>query len=253
MRTTVTRGAVSTVLPKYDEGVLAKIVTELGPFVRPPRLGTYRSMNDAETWLRIVSQVCVMGSSRGMAAIMGQRDLRADFVRAIAPRKLLAARRPAHALAAVLKDFGATRFAAKSATTLISALRTETVFDGRRFILLENLPKRAGAAAVRDVLMDRCPIFRLKSASDFMINTGVSHDVIALDVRVVGVLRRFLGFNLAPGVVQSRRAVYLSVEDALRGACKRSGHSLAQLDRVLFKFSAMSALEFALARPPVAS
>jgi hypothetical protein len=146
MKTTVTRGAVRTVLPKPDEDVLAKIVTKLGPFAPPPRLGTYRSMNDAETWLRIVSQVCVMGSSRGMAAIIGHRGLRADFVSAIAPRRLLAARRPAHALAAVLKDFRANRFATKSATTLITALRTESVFDGRRFILLEDLPKRAGAA-----------------------------------------------------------------------------------------------------------
>jgi thermostable 8-oxoguanine DNA glycosylase len=102
------------------------------------------------------------------------------------------------------------------------------------------------AVAVRDVLMERCPIFRMKSASDFMINAGLSHDVIALDVRVVGVLQRYLGYNLAPGNVQSRRRVYLSVEDALRGACERSSHSLAHLDRVLFKFSAMSALEFAL-------
>jgi thermostable 8-oxoguanine DNA glycosylase len=251
MRTTVTRGAVRTVLPKHDEAVLAKLVTELGPFARPPRLGTYRTMNDAETWLRIVSQVCVMGSSRGMAAITGHRDVRADFVDAVEPRRLLQGRHPVRALAGVLTEFRATRFAAKSAGTLITALRTRSVFDGRKFRLLEDLPKRAGAVAVRDVLMERCPIFRLKSASDFMINTGLSHDVIALDVRVVGVLRRYLGFNLAPGKVQSRRAVYLSVEDALRGACERSGHSLAHLDRVLFKFSAMSALEFALTRVPV--
>ena len=78
-----------------------------------------------------------------------------------------------------------------------------------------------------------------------MINVGLSHDVIALDVRVVGVLRRYFAFNLAPSGVQGRRRVYLSVEQALREACPKRA-SLALLDRVLYSFSGTTALDFAM-------
>ena len=79
--------------------------------------------------------------------------------------------------------------------------------------------------------------------------TGLSHDVIALDVRVVGALRRYCGYNLTAAQVQARRDVYLSVEDALRQVCREARAPLALLDRVLFQFSGMSAVEFALTCP----
>ena len=49
--------------------------------------------------------------------------------------------------------------------------------------------------AIREALLANCPIFKLKSASDFMISSGLCYDVVALDTRVVGVLQRYFGFN----------------------------------------------------------
>ena len=77
-----------------------------------------------------------------------------------------------------------------------------------------------------------------------MIDAGLSHDVIALDVRVVGALRKHFGFNLEAGQVQARRDVYLSVESALREVCAEAGKPLALLDRALFQLGGMTALDF---------
>ena len=92
--------------------------------------------------------------------------------------------------------------------------------------------------------MERCPVFKPKSASDSMIEVGLSHDVIALDVRVVGGLQKYFSYNLPASKVQEHRDVYLSMESALREVCAEAGASLALLDRALFQLGGMSALEF---------
>jgi thermostable 8-oxoguanine DNA glycosylase len=68
--------------------------------------------------------------------------------------------------------------------------------------------------------------------------------VIALDVRVVGALKKYFEFNLEAAPVQARRDVYLSVEGALRGTCAEAGKPLALLDQALFQLSGMSELDF---------
>jgi hypothetical protein len=55
----------------------------------------------------------------------------------------------------------------------------------------------AATNAIRDALMVRCPVFKVKSASDLMIEMGLSHNVIARDVRLVGALQRYFGYNLS--------------------------------------------------------
>jgi len=84
--------------------------------------------------------------------------------------------------------------------------------------------------------MERNPYFKLKSASDFMIVVGLSHDVIAFDTRVVGILNDYFGLNLNVNRVQGSKTIYESLESALRDACERLGISLAHLDRMLFRF-----------------
>lgn len=94
--------------------------------------------------------------------------------------------------------------------------------------------------------MARCPAFKRKSASDFMITTGLSHDVIALDVRVVGALKKYVGYETPVGRVQGSRKIYLSVEQALREVCEEAGTTLARLDRTLFQFTSMSAIKYVM-------
>lgn len=81
-----------------------------------------------------------------------------------------------------------------------------------------------------------------------MISTGLCHDVVALDTRVVGVLQRYFGFNHEASAVQGKPELYFSVEQALREVCNEVKEPLARLDRVLFQFSGVSTLEFVIER-----
>jgi hypothetical protein len=78
----------------------------------------------------------------------------------------------------LLEQFKATRFHNKSAAKLILMLDTTSIFCKNRAVLLEGLSEKDDSILVRDELMKRNPFFKLKSASDFMIDIGLSHDVI---------------------------------------------------------------------------
>jgi thermostable 8-oxoguanine DNA glycosylase len=82
-----------------------------------------------------------------------------------------------------------------------------------------------------------------------MICVGLSHDVIALDTRVVGVFQEHFGYEVSPGRIQSNRDLYLSLEATLREFCSGQGVSLALLDRLLFRFSDLRAIELVVKYP----
>jgi len=132
---------------------------------------------------------------------------------------------------------------------IVSVSQLPGVFQGHDLVLFEGLSHEGNPIQTRGEIIKRCPIFHLKSASDFMINVGLSHDVIALDTRVVGILQKYLGYNLTPQHIQSHRGLYLSLEAALREFCREQNISLALLDRLLFRFSNLGAIELVVRYP----
>jgi len=250
METIVTHKTAETTITRDDRLKLLRILDRLGPYANVPQLGRYMQMRSSDVWLKIVGQVCVMGSSRGMAAINADPKTRKGFAKAASLRSWSTANYRVSALAKVLKEFKATRFASRSARLLRKVAKSPDVARNDCCVLLRRLSHDQDMEEVRRTLIDRCSIFKLKSASDFMINVGLSHDVVALDVRVVGTLRKHLGFNLDASKVQGRERVYLSVEDALRQVCLEAGTTLAVLDKAIFQFGGMSALDFALGERP---
>ncbi|KAF7961415.1 hypothetical protein AWV80_00215 [Cupriavidus sp. UYMU48A] len=144
-----------------------------------------------------------MGSSKGMEDIAGNGPILKSFR---AETSLIAWRRHRydHAyLAGILGSYKATRFPKKSAETLGKMRATPTIVRKGEVVLLNGLSAKMTRDEIRDSLIERCRFFKMKSASDFMISTGLSDDVIALDVRLVGVLRQYLGYERSAAQVQS--------------------------------------------------
>jgi thermostable 8-oxoguanine DNA glycosylase len=129
---------------------------------------------------------------------------------------------------------------------LDTILATNTAFDHGKQVLLHGLSHNDNTDKTRETIMARSGIFGRKSASDFMISVGLSRDVIALDTRIVGVLRKSCGFKLSTGRIQASNSLYRRLESELRAVCQKCRTSLAQLDRLLFKYSNMSALDWVL-------
>ena len=74
-------------------------------------------------------------------------------------------------------------------------------------------------------------------------------DAGPLDTRVVGVFQKHFGYSVSSGRIQSNQDLYLSLEATLREFCREQGVPLALLDRLLFKFSVLSAIELIVKYP----
>lgn len=227
-----TDGKFEVTLSAADRRKLLKIVTELGPRAKLETIGRYKSFDDDKWWHLLVGQVAVMGGSRGL------ENARKDpkFDQAMRLESCVAAPDPAKYIADVLHEFGATRFWQKAADKLSAAVRNGRIVRGGRVVLCEGLTHKSPRDAVRATLTSHPALFKLKSASDFMIGAGLSHDVIAFDARVVGLLNETFDLNASAGRVQSNSALYFALEDQLRRVCDEVGSRLATLDRAIYQF-----------------
>lgn len=248
MKTTVTGKIVTTTLTKADEAKLVRVLERLGPQIKS--VSVRGRLSPDEAWHQLVGQVCVMGSATGMDRIGKDKAERDRFRRATSLRAWRKADFEVAYMVSALKEFRATRFRKKAAKRLRRIATNSEVVKGTRVVLLKRLPRSRDPDVVREELLRRCPEFKEKSVSDYMITMRVSRDVIALDVRVVGALREYLGFNLLAGRVQANKRIYRSVEQALRGVCEQAGFKLALLDRTLFRFKGKNELDDAMKVKP---
>lgn len=249
MKTVINGRHIETGISDSDKALLTRYIELFGPRVRLPKTGRYSKMDPEAVWQRLVSQVCVMGSARHMERLQADPIAKKNFDTVVSLKETKKQKRKKAYFARVFADFAATRFPNRAADRLAILLKTKTVFNQRGVTLFRELLHKDDAIHVRQQLIQRCPIFRLKSSSDFMIEVGLSRDVIALDTRVVGVFQKHFDYNLSPGRIQGNKSLYYSLEDALRKYCSKIGTSLAMLDRVLFRYSGISAFEL-LAKHP---
>ncbi len=201
-------------------------------------LGKYRRMKKDDIWKILVKQVCVMGSSKGLSNLKRTPNRREDFNSAISLLKIISHKKRELYLEKIFREFKVTRFPNKSAKKLVDLLKQDSVVKNGRLTLLNHLSHAKDPVTIRNTLIERCNgLLNFKSISDFMISVGLSHDVIALDTRIVGNLKKHFGFNLKTSQIQNNKKVYLSIENSLRPVCKANKASLALLDRVLYNFS----------------
>jgi len=249
MKTTKNEGFVLTQFSSADRKAFKLIIELLSPLVELQPLGRYSTMSADEVWLTLVEQASVMGSARPIERLASDCGKYRKFKEAVSLSAVTSQPNPTTYVSQTLKEFSATRFYRRAADKLVAILGSPNVFKGGRFLLLEGLSHKDDATQTRNDLIRRCPIFHLKSASDFMIGVGLSHDVIALDTRIIGIFRDHFGYNLTVNQIQSNPKYYFSLEAALGEICHEESIPLALIDRLLSNFSNLSIIELAVRRP----
>jgi hypothetical protein len=196
----------------------------------------WKRIGDQGFWRRIVSQVCVVGSSAGWERISksSEMDSTLRFSRLLAKRPG-SRRRVIHG---VLRRHG-VRY-----VTLDPERCRKTAALVRNLEFLESFPDRAKgylkllaaepSERVRVKHVSRhLAYIKNKGARDLLIELDLGRSLITLDVRSLNVLK-WAGAKL-PVKVQSNPAQYEALESAvLREVCARVGLTGAEVDRIIY-------------------
>lgn len=245
MQFTKTKDGYLATLSPGDVALFDRVVDSLLPYANFDELGQYRTMTAEEFWSKLVGQVCVMG----LAKLWEKAKTDIDTIALLRFDTVRTKKDPETYLAEILKAKSATRFHPNAAKKLAISVGNKDFFASGKLVAFDSLPHDLGADAVRNALMDRSKHFGMKTASNFMITTGLSDDVLALDSRIAGFLNRHCKLKPKASWLQSNPAGYRAVEQALREYVKQKGISLAKLVRTLFQFTTRSVVDFIASKP----
>lgn len=202
-----------------------------------PPAGRWRDLTDDDIWKAIVSQVVVPGGSaaadRMASSPASQRAL--EYSRLAA----LPAGDVSRDVNLVLRENG-VRYCSAS---LEKCRKTAALVHNLRFLSEWAKGPREYAARLADLPSDLqradrvagdMKYIKLKGARDLLIELGLASDVLALDVRILNLLKA-LGTEPASNVTTSRAAYRALESSVLADVCAPAGITGGNLDRILYR------------------
>jgi hypothetical protein len=188
-------------------------------------------------WLKVVTQVAVVGNAaaadRILASVDSRRALRFDRLKPLS--RMHRARRihrvlRAHGVRYVTSSVGQCRKTSALAANL-EFLASFPRGPKGYFRSIAGLP--TDAARIRQVVHD-LKYIKEKGARDLLATLGIVTEMIAFDVRILGILK---GVGAAPPKnIHADRVAYRALQDELiQRVCKPEGITGVVLDRILFQ------------------
>ena len=219
------------------------------------RLGAWRRLSNNDIWMRCVYQVAVVGNSACLARLHASRSAQVtlQFERLI----LLPPGKRATAVHSILRthrvryvserpsECHKTRAVLRNLSFLVS------VPGGPQGYLRQLATEKDENERARQLGKDLHYI-KLKGSRDLMAELGLARNVVALDVRLLNLLR-LAGVRVS-SKAQNHEATYRRLQDALLEQVARpAGVNGVQLDRILFNNyeDILSEMSVSLARPVV--
>lgn len=224
-------------LPSQTVAILKRIVKAFGAKADIPKRHAWKRLSDDDIWRHFVVQVAVVGSAAG-----GER-----IARALRQRKTLGFRKLAQLpagrrrtlISKTLRDSG-VRYASQDVSecrktaAIVRNLEFLSAFPGGPIGYIKSLARlRDDDARVARVAADMSYI-KLKGARDLLVELGVVTDVVALDTRILNILRR-VGATIPRDVRTNPESYGQLQEELLNKVCKPLGITGAALDRTLFQ------------------
>lgn len=206
-----------------------------------------RVVSNTNLWNQFVREFLIRGGTRLIEQLDGKGSAKKEFLN----------KTSLHALSnpALRRELGrtlapATRFPSKAAANINRCRASTEVVRNGRFVLLANLRRTRSEIELRKQILERCPDLGWKGASDFLISTGRARDLVAIDTRILRCLQQHFATGRKISKARACPDLYLSVESALREVARRNHICAAQLDRIIFRTSGKSLLDFFLEGTP---
>ncbi|WP_250528412.1 hypothetical protein [Caballeronia sp. GAWG2-1] len=229
---------MNTTITDQQLNTFRRIEARYGHLVKLPSAGFWRTWSEDDIWIRVVSQVVVVGNEQPRRKLYepANRD-RLQYGVLCRLRDDQVSLKIGH----VLRDI-ATRYVSAQAPeqsqkvrALVKNLRTLDAFEGGPIGFIDAISKLDSGKSKVKFVEDHLAYIKSKGARDFLTSgLGLVTDCIALDSRVMGVVRA-----IVPGFPEKPTPdTYDELEQFLvREICAPLQVTPAHLDQLLFRFS----------------
>lgn len=203
-------------------------------YIRPE--GWWKHANSEELWIELVGQICVIGRSAPWNTLKESTDVKrlslASLGQVYENEGTDGLVQHVHAILAKhgVRYVSKSKTSSQKAERITGAFLNPDVVRNREFVLMKTLE---GTPDARDAFRATVRGIGLKSASDYLIETGFSKDYIALDVRVMAILKQCQKRGLFQDLTIDQR-YYMQIEDRLRKVATQAGLALGELDRIIY-------------------
>ena len=226
---------------------ILKITRYLIHRIAMPELGLYKTLTEETLWIRLAILFCMTEEEELPKHLRNHEAEYSRFKESLSLDALLSRGKDReNYISRMLREFHVTRFPDIQANQINGLLNNSMVMDNGTFVLLKDINHGTmDAQEIRNMLIYRAPSLNFRTASEYMIDTGLSVDVIGLDMKIIHVLQRHLRLRVNDNQFERNREVYESMEHNLRHACEQIGIPLAYLHRML-KFTKKDSISFIL-------
>ncbi|MBS3771868.1 MAG: response regulator [Bacteroidales bacterium] len=226
---------------------ILKITKYLIHRISMPELGLYNTLTGDALWIKLVMLFCITEEEELPRHLTNKEAEFNRFKESLSLDVLLSKdKERENYISRVLREFHVTRFPDIQASQINGLMDNPMVIDDGSFVLLNEMDHTAmEAREIRNHLVYRAPSFNFRTASEYMIDTGLSVDVMGMDMRIIGILRNHLRLKVNGNKLEKNREVYEFVEHNMRHACERAGIPLAYLHKML-KFSQKDSISLIL-------
>jgi thermostable 8-oxoguanine DNA glycosylase len=203
---------------------------------RMPVPEAWRSMGGEELWMHLVRIIVAMGRSAPSYRLIASPDFEGLTIRSM---KAFQDRNGVEALVKrahlILTKYGVRYCSPKKETSLkaraiVANLNEPAIVDGNEFVLLQNMRK---AGDPRFYLMDTVHGYGMKSASEFLTETGYSQDYLAFDSRLKRVFTMLFNRDFDRRI--GTQWDYMDFEEVFREEiCPELGIKPSELDAIIF-------------------
>lgn len=226
-------------IPEHAVQTLRQIAVDFREQTLPyfPKRDAWKILDNDGIWKNFVYQVAVVGSSASYDRLVGspdvQRVLHFDRLRTLSVDE----RR--RTINEELRRYG-VRYASadlskcKKTTALLRNLQFLSTYEGGPTDYMKFIAALPDDDSKIGQIESDMSYVKLKGARDLLAELGLVTDIIALDIRILTILRRLGPF--IPDEIQTNHSQYVSLQkQILERVCKPLGTTGVELDRILYR------------------
>lgn len=224
-------------LPSETVAELKRVVKAFAAKANIPRLHAWKRLSDDDIWRQFVVQVAVVGSAASGERLA--RALREQNALGLQRLALLPVARRRALISRTLRDSG-VRYASQDAekcrktAAIVRNFEFLSAFPGGPTGYIKSLVELQDDDARAARVAANMSYIKLKGARDLLVELGVVTDVVALDTRILNILRR--AGAAIPRDIRTNPDRYKRLQnELLHKVCKPLGITGAALDRILFQ------------------